>query len=243
MNGTTEDLWLVYHVPKTGGQTLRNYLREQLGPEGHVHFGRWEPEDELPDSSMIARLPQAQRDQIRASTGHRVTREVATMFPGRQVRELLVLRRPVDRIVSGYHFRNSRRVRRGADPLSFTEFIEWLGPNSMTKWVARFFGEDREQHALDRSLYELNRVTVVWPLEDLDDIVEDWLATLGISGMPPRANRLGHEITPSVAPTEEELRRVWEENLEDEVLYRACVNRKDKSMANLQMLNDAGTGR
>jgi hypothetical protein len=39
------DVWFLYHVPKTGEQTLRNHVRSRLDAEAHVHLGRWSATD------------------------------------------------------------------------------------------------------------------------------------------------------------------------------------------------------
>ncbi len=129
MHPIRRTVWLIYHVPKTGGQTLRYHLRQELGSEGHAHLGRFEPHLPLFTTDDLAG-PAA--DDVRVVTGHPVSRATGRLFPEARILDVLVLRDPLARVVSHWMFQTELRRRKGRPPRSFVEFASRLGPNPMT---------------------------------------------------------------------------------------------------------------
>lgn len=228
------EIWLVYHVPKTGGQTLRYHLRRELGPEAHIHLGRFERDLPL---VTVDDLSGPAATSIRVVTGHPVVRAMGGLFPGSLIHDVLVLRDPVDRVVSHWMFQAEFRRRSGKPPRGFSEFVAWLGPNPMTRQVAEIVGETRPDRALDAALLGLDRITVVGTLDRLDELMPPLLAAMGLAPvLPPRTNRSGHEIPLLARPPQDELDAWLRTNRGDTILYAAARQFDDRSLERLREL-------
>lgn len=228
---TGDPIWFTYHVPKTGGQTLRNHLRTELGPDAHVHLGRWGPEDAFVDVDVLERTRLA---DVRAITGHPLTARQAAHFGGRAVHEVLILREPGQRLVSHLNYRNWRRSLRGQPAVTFGEFARGEGRDPMTASVGRILGEERRRFRLDAILHAMTRLTVVSVLEDLDRVTPPLLSAMGLPPrLPVRSNRDGVDFPRSVTPSRDELDAWRRRNPEDMVLYMAARQLTERSMDRL----------
>lgn len=232
-------LWFVYHVPKTGGQSIRDHLAAQLSHGvDYVHLGKWDRAAALTEADIEA-MSEVERTKVRALSGHPVRRSFARHFPDRPLREIAILREPAARIVSHYNFNQTMRDRRGEPVIGFEEFLDGLPTNHMTTLLAKCFGIDRPRRHLDDVLHELGRLWLVGRTENLDELLP-----LLLEGMGLRPDRLGRsnvtgvtidrrlELTPDLAA---ELRR---RNPTDVKLY-AALERLERS--SIERLAAAGT--
>jgi hypothetical protein len=229
------DAWMIYHVPKTGGQTLRNHFRQELGPAAHVHVGRWEILDPLPSVDDVLT---GDTTGVRVLTGHAVTRALIDRFPGRKVHEVLVLRDPVERILSHIRYRNWSRAQLGKGPEDFERLLKHIvRRDPMTRWVAGFVGEQRSGYRLDAALYALRGMTVVTVVEHLDRVTPHLLAAVGLPPtVPPRANRTGVEIPAGEALDEAKIEILRRRTQEDQILYHAALGLTERSIHSLAAL-------
>lgn len=228
---TGDPIWFIYHVPKTGGQTLRNHLRTELGPGAHVHLGRWEPDDAFIDVDVLERR---RLGDVRAITGHPLTAGQATRFGGRTIHEVLILREPGQRLVSHLNYRNWRRSLRGQPEVTFEEFARGEGRDPMTASVGRIVGEERRRFRLDAILHAMTRLTVVSVLEDLDRVTPPLLTAMGLPPrLPIRSNRTGVEFPRSASPSNDEVDAWRRRNPEDMILFMAARQLTERSMDRL----------
>ncbi len=98
-------IYILHHLPKTGGVSLRNWLAYHLGlHKGMVHYGvageQFCVQHRLP---FLEQMTIEQRRDIRVVMGHYVTESTAEFFSGREIRRLIVLRDPARRIISQYN--------------------------------------------------------------------------------------------------------------------------------------------
>ncbi|MFT4519417.1 MAG: hypothetical protein ACI9JM_001813 [Halioglobus sp.] len=98
-------LYLMHHIPKTGGVSMRNWLAQRLGMHrGFVHYGvagdLWCMENKLP---FLEKMPAKQLDGIRVVMGHYTTKATAALFPNREIRRQITLRAPAKRFISQYN--------------------------------------------------------------------------------------------------------------------------------------------
>jgi len=230
-----EPVWFFYHVPKTGGQTLRNHLRATMGTDEHLYLGRWTFEEPRPvvDDQLRAGAPSA-----RVVTGHPLRREHASWFPSRPLREVLVLREPVARIVSHYSYRTWALAQQGRPPEDFERFVQVVVQRDpMTRWVARFVGEGRSRRRLDAALHALAGFTAVTDIEALDTVVPHLLGAMGLPPVvPERANRSGQEFDALPELDSDMLDDLRERTREDEILHRAAVRLTDRTIETLDRL-------
>lgn len=229
---TARPVWFLYHVPKTGGQTLRRHLDRVLDMTRHVHLGRREPE--LPKVTAEAAFAGG-TTAIDVVTGHELARSHAEHFPDRPVREVLILRDPLERMLSHWNYSTEARRRQGRGPRPWDRFAATHGPDPMTRLVAGMMGESRPEHRLDAALYGLESIEVVGTLDRLDEIAPLLLAEMGLPAtVPARANRSGVEI-PRLTPPSVEVQQEWiRSNRQDAILFEAARQRTEPSIARLR---------
>lgn len=229
---TARPVWFLYHVPKTGGQTLRRHLDRALDTTRHVHLGRREPE--LPLITAEAAFAGG-TTAIDVVTGHHLARSHAEHFPDRPVREVLILRDPLERMLSHWNYSTETRRRRGGEPRPWERFAANHGRDPMTRLVAGMLGESRPEHRLDAALYGLESIEVVGTLDRLDEIAPLLFAELGLPAtVPARANRSGVEI-PRLTPPPNEMQQEWiRSNRQDAILFEVARQRTQSSIERLR---------
>jgi hypothetical protein len=167
----TTAIYIMHHLPKTGGVSIRNWLARYLGMHrGMVHYG---VAGEL--LCMKHRLPfleqmaPSQLESVRIVMGHYVAETTADFFQGREIRRIIVLREPVRRLISQYNHAMNFWCNMGRTPIDFYQWFEthavdrydykdalrsqgltpWiafqsqasLGPNYMGRFIAQSFGK------------------------------------------------------------------------------------------------------
>lgn len=138
-----DQLILHYHLPKTGGQTVRTILVEHLGAGTMVaHLGEWARQQgiEPHTNEQISAMSMEDRDRLRVVTGHRVNWETAALFAGRDLWEFTVLRDPAERMVSHFNFDTFMSKKRGVEPSSFEDWYQTRPENEMSTYLAQRLG-------------------------------------------------------------------------------------------------------
>ena len=97
-------IWFSYHIPKTGGQTLRNHLHTTLGEDGYLHLGKWDVGDRTVRPEDPAEVDQTVRASMSAVGGHPLHRRHRSLFPNRELREVIFVREPARRL--GLHHKH-----------------------------------------------------------------------------------------------------------------------------------------
>lgn len=190
------DSGLVYyaHVPKCGGSSVRNYLRERFGPLGFQDLGHMT-------------RPEAQR-WTRSSPQHVDVQTLERLIPPDFfAARFAVVRHPVGRAVSTYHFQLEveRTIPTG------TGFSDWL---------ARIEAERaRDPFAYDNHTRPMTEIVPagsrIFHIEHGLDPLVDWLDSLageasGPRAIPPENTRGAHVKVASapVTPSGEDLRQI-----------------------------------
>ena len=220
---------------------MRTALAEQLGQGGGLldlpRRAPDRPHDLCADD--LGRLPAKRLEQTRVVTGHQVDRTLLGLFPGRPVREALVLRNPADRLVSQYNqFQSASRLSaQGNTVPSFDEWYERRSvPDFVVKWLARRLLVDRPtSNAVLEALSRMDFVSTT------DDLPRTSAVLLGAIGLEPPAGDLVVDVDEEPAMrVDGELRaRLEEENPDDHLLYAGIPVLQRLSLARLQ---DAGAG-
>jgi hypothetical protein len=236
-----DPIWIHWHVPKTGGQTIRTALSDHLEiDQSFVHLGTWATQKgfAITSNTDLASLAPPARDRIRVVTGHKVNEETVRLFGNRDVRKLVILRSPASRIVSLFNFKRSLLERRGLPPVDFDEWYESLGPNSMTRFLSRRLGVGTED--LDGVLRELRDFLVVGKTEEMDTWLPDLFATLGLPPMvPDRVNVAGVDHERLLSLDDRLSQRIFEDHPLDFALYNAVDEMCDQSRARLRDLAES----
>jgi hypothetical protein len=234
----TNPIWFFYHLPKTGGQTIRDHLYAGLGSESYLHLGRWYRDRSL-GFDDVAAMSADQLERLRAIGGHPLTVKFHSLFADRSKREIVVVREPAARIVSHYNFSSTQRERRSELPLDFEEFLT-SQTNLQTKRLVNHFGLlPRSRRLLDKVLYRLTRCAFVGRTDNLDQTLPLLFGAIGISSeVKGRSNVTGENINRYVELTPSLSARLQAENPLDVMLYSAVGRLQDASVSRLQNPTD-----
>ncbi|MAL52409.1 MAG: hypothetical protein CL991_07160 [Euryarchaeota archaeon] len=233
----TSPIWFFYHLPKTGGQTIRDHLHAGLGSEGYLHLGKWDRDRPL-GFDDVAAMSADQLAGLRAIGGHPLTVKFHSLFADRSKREIVVVREPAARIVSHYNFSNTMRERRSEPLLDFEEFLT-SQTNRQTIALVHRFGLPRSRQLLDKVLYGLTRCAFVGRTDDLDQTLPLLFGAIGISSeVKGRSNVTGETINRYVELTPSLSARLQAENPLDVMLYSAVGRLQDASVSRLQDSKD-----
>jgi len=247
------DVWLVLHVPNTGGETLRDELDRQLvRGRSHVRVGNDrgsslkqvtvagdphpnrlfdEPQELL---GAFAGFDRDALDQVRALSGHPVGLALSELFPERPVRSLVFVRRPVDRIVSHYNYAAGHRASAGLGHLDFELWYANQPSNFQMRYLAQRLMVDPTLNAV---LEGLAALTVVGRTERLDDLLPLLFAAMDLD--PPgdgRSNVAGRDHDRLFDPDAARRARLAEENALDMMLYSCVAELEPLGVARLEGL-------
>jgi hypothetical protein len=214
------EVWLLYHVPKTGGQTIRDAIAAQVGHgDQFLYLGRWDAASDVVEAAQVAGLPDHRRDRLRFVAGHTVDHGLADLFAPRRVREIVLLRDPAERIVSHYNFFVTRPERATRPTIGFEEWYERLHRRDFSvKWLAQRFGT---KNNLDSVAERLSTCTFVARTPKLSHALPILLEAMGLRPeVPPRSNVTGVHHAQILALDGALRDRLARENPGDSMLYR-----------------------
>jgi hypothetical protein len=231
-------LYVLPHILKCAGTTIRFHFRDVLGPPAAVEVysrkerARWlHPE----------RVPQAERDQLRLICGHRVPQRVRRGFAGRTIREGVLIRDPVSFTVSMYNFLLTRPLNDSGIPPG-TPFETWYRGykrNRMTLFLLRTYFEFSELDLLltparRKLAYVDQRLSEFWFVgtqSDCNELIGVIAADLGVSGTVVSRNTAKPDalkpadLPPSLAT------RILEDNALDAELFERWGRRRQPAAA------------
>ena len=181
-------LIFLFHIPKTGGTSLREALSAALGMhDGFIHLGPYG--DRVRQEKKLKPLEEYSKDElarIQVLFGHYLSSDFERLFPGRSIKRAILLRDPAERVLSNYNHAMRNRAKLGEKPVDFHTWYEELaknrfdwpslyhrkltledkkftltsvGHNYMSKFILEAMGEDNYQSMTDEIL--LSRVTEI----------------------------------------------------------------------------------
>jgi hypothetical protein len=127
-------IYIIHHLPKTGGVSLRNWLVQHLGlHQGMVHYGvAGELTCMQHGLPFLEQLSAEQKRGIKVVMGHYVTEATADFFPDREIRRLIVLREPTKRLISQYNHAMYFWCQGLGRPL--ISFYEWFEREAIARY-------------------------------------------------------------------------------------------------------------
>jgi hypothetical protein len=219
-SGDDRTLWVHYHVPKTGGQTIRHELVAQLEiGTSFVHLGPWAVQQGYFPATPrdLAGLEPDQLGRIRVIAGHNLDAATVNLFDCRHVKEIVVLRDPAQRIVSQFNFKSFILERRDQPEISFDTWYEGLGSNPMTRFLAKRLELPVDVDAL---IERLKSFEFVGRTEDMDQWLPHLLRAMGLTPvLPKRANVTGVDHQRIVTLDDSLHARIQSDNPLDYMLY------------------------
>ncbi len=127
------------HVPKCAGTTVERHFERTLG-DGFLIAPRWKnPLREIVGNRYS--LTQAELADVRAVSGHSLSVSLKKLFPGREVRESVLLRDPIGYLLSFYNYRIWRHEEHGeVAPPSFEDWYSAQRRNPISRFLLhRYF--------------------------------------------------------------------------------------------------------
>lgn len=232
-----KELYFLYHVPKTGGQTIRDHLAANLVRDrDFLHLGKWDRERRL-GYDDVAALDAAQRRALRSIGGHPLNRSFAGLFEDRLIREVVFVREPASRIVSHYNFRHTLALRRGDVPPSFDEFVSELSPNPIASFLGNTLQIAAGPSLVSNVLAALGDLWMVGTTESMDRLAPTIFTAMGLDGtVPTRTNVSGGSIDRHVVLTPQLAEDLRERCADDVVLYAACRLLEQRTMERLGLV-------
>jgi hypothetical protein len=228
-------LYFLYHIPKTGGQSIRDHLERHLERDrDFLHLGKWDRAGPL-GREDVESMVDHERTRLRTIGGHPLRRDFRELFPGRVIREVVFVREPARRIVSHYNFHATMAEGRGESVPSFVDFVDSRPANAMTDFLAKTLQPPRNGVAmLAAVLAELSKVWMVGTTESMDELTPALFEAIGIEPGPfPRSNVTGEGIRPHMTLTPDLADELRAANPLDVMLYRACLRLERRTMERL----------
>jgi hypothetical protein len=169
-------VYLLAHLPKTGGTTINVHLARHLRwDEEFVHLGPWGEHRRRAEGRrpISERTPQELR-RVRVVSGHQVDGSTHDLFPDAEARHMTIIREPAARLVSQYNYRMSAPA---AGVVPFEDWYAGIPRNPATRWLRRRFAPGAPFRDL---LAVLRDFWFVGTTEQLDEDLPGLFAAIGV---------------------------------------------------------------
>ena len=251
-----EDLFIFFHIPKTGGTSLRYLFAEHMTlNKDFIHLGPAGYKQQHADGlKPFAQRPNEVKQQAKIILGHDVDKDTYKLVPRKTPKNIVFLRNPAARIVSLYNYEMYRAYSsKGKTVLDFDEWYSKLERNNMTKLLEKrlldsglkraWFNTTRflELHMLrgnnNNILDNVNRaLETFWFVgctEHLDRDIPILLEKIGIQGTPQHHNVSGKGFKKLIMLDEDLEDRLNRDNSIDTELYLYWHSRLDENLNRL----------
>ena len=235
------DLHVVMHVPKTGGQTIRDHLRQHLafhyefihlGPfgEGHaraIGLAPWQERSREDRAGALVLL------------GHHANIDTPKLAPGNpRVKFSAMFREPAARLVSHYNFHvEIKRAKTGKDVLDWDYWYRGQKRNFVCRWIKqnfllRSFDDTQSDEALFAEIAEaLDSFWLLGTMPHFHAFVSRLYADIGVP--PPsdrRSNIAGRDYPARISVTEEIRDAVYRDHPVDCAIYDMVHARAERTL-------------
>ncbi|HEV2099302.1 MAG TPA: hypothetical protein VGR45_10295, partial [Stellaceae bacterium] len=150
-------VYFLLHIPKTAGQTIQQHFAANCAPGVF-----WQSRPGLRRShASPGDLPDPRRARIVA--GHQLGKSLEALFPGREIRRVLLLRDPIDLLVSLYNWQMMDHLFKGWGTYGFDLHLaaqprNFVGHFLLTRWLELpqrrllAIGDEEKYEILNRAL-------------------------------------------------------------------------------------------
>jgi len=232
-----ETLHIVMHVPKTGGQTLRDHFRHNLAFHSEfIHLGPFGVEDAKRQGLQPWEdRPPEERAKARVILGHYASVFTKDLVPGdREVKYCGMLRDPASRVVSHYNFNvENKWVRAGKDAPAWDWWYRGQKRNFVSRWIKENFLKQSIEGVSDETLYEdmIGLLSSFWLLGAAERYQSFADALCADVGVPPtggaRSNVAGEHYPKRAVVTPEIAETVYRDHPVDKAVYDWLIARVD----------------
>ena len=131
--GAGRPVYFLVHVPKCAGTTVEAYVTRRFADAILLPTRRRSPRRHFGPKYV---LPEAiEFDRVEFVIGHNFTRALKHRFPGRPIREAVLLRDPVGHMFSHYNSRLRRYRRHGWTRYDFADFYRGRVANPISHFI------------------------------------------------------------------------------------------------------------
>ena len=221
------------HVPKCAGRTIELHLEQHIGPR-YIHTRRRKAPGRWFAPSAFREPAGVDMAAVRAVSGHPLGASMATRFPGREIRQAVLLRHPVGMMVSFHNFRMMIFRREGWPEVGFERFCRSRHVNPAATFLLSYYFEQpwsrivamTRQDKFDFISERLDRFWFVGDYRNCDDLIATVSRDLGIPGVADRANVLEKKVTREEDLAPATVDRLLEENALDLKLWETWKDRR-----------------
>ncbi len=231
--------WLSYHIPKTGGSSLTDHLRNQLAPRGEFCSVTLEQRENQLVLDQVCNFPKSEIKKIRVFQGHGVSRVIANLLPQEKFSEMVFFREPASRMISHYNFRMSSHSMKPTNGMTFRSFYQSFPQNFMLRFMCVRLGIPVNARALDRLIYELSGM-FSFTMDDVDQVVPILSGLFNISPEAPRRNVGGLDFPIKLVADEDLISHIRLQNPLDSILFEAVKELSQTSLSRLKALKVEG---
>lgn len=195
-------VYLISHIPKTAGSSLRMHLRTHLRDQVEfIHLAnRGDNQAKRQNRLPFAQRPPQERNQAKVILGHQVNQQTAQWISGKTIKPVVLFREPEAWEISRFNQYANVVRRETGQTLSFAD---WCDPKRVNKSHSQFdwFLEkhleisvrmrsiEQRNELLDQTLESFAHVLFV---EDLPACLEPIFASLNIpTSLPKNTNVVG----------------------------------------------------
>jgi hypothetical protein len=225
-------VYFFVHVPKCAGRSIELHLERHLGPR-YLYLRRKRGLDRQLSAASY-RLPQRfDPGSTDAVSGHALGHSLAARFPGREIRQAVLLREPLSMLVSFYNFRMSRFAFEGWPLVSFERFYQSRHVNPVSSFLLANYLElswpriARMSRAekFDRISARLERFWFVGDYRDCDRLISRVSDEFGVPDQAPRANVLEKKLLSAGDVPQAMRERIAEDCALDQAIHDAWAHR------------------
>jgi tetratricopeptide repeat protein len=149
----TGRVYFLLHVPKTAGQTIQVHLAEHCAPGVF-----WQSQRRLRADARTSSADFPDVDRARVVAGHHIGRSLEQLFPGRELRQIVLLRDPLQMQLSFYNWKMMDHLAKGLGTYSFSLHLKALPCNFishflLSRWLE--LSQLRLMAMTDRQKYQL----------------------------------------------------------------------------------------
>ena len=259
-----QEVFVIFHVPKTGGISINHLLNEKLtrGVD-FIDFGQVGAEDDAEHGRLpIEKRTREERAKVRVISGHEVFMRTERLFPDRIPRRITFLRKPASRIVSAFNYETSDAAdfTRWDETTPFETWYRHQERDVMTKFLAKRVIGSRLGVALAQgqrfARYPLQRGAGSWVFdrvqaalrqfwfvgctESLSSDMPKIARRMGIEGGVEKRNATGRNFSRRLELTPELEARLAEDNRFDTQLYQHWQGQIASRLAEIDAESAAG---
>jgi hypothetical protein len=166
-------LYVILHLPKTGGTTITGHLSQHLPPQEVLFLGpKALQERQEKGLAPPEEWPEERLAPIRVIAGHGADATSHSLLPSRPVRQVTIVRDPAPLMVSRFNF----DVSRSGEAMRFEDWYPGQRPNPTLRRLRRLLGEQD----LDGVASALEGFWFVGVTEHLDDDLPHLFSAIGV---------------------------------------------------------------